>query len=150
MGDARPDISPDRLFVSSTRRKSRWIGSGKLGGEKSNTPRRQFEQDRGNEEEIERTDFLHQQRRSRPSGDPAQGSTYGDESKEPLALVGVKNIGHERPEDRDDKEIEDTYPYEERPAHPNLLRRRRHLHQEIEKDEVGDEKAIDNRDEAPA
>ena len=121
-----------------------------MSGEKWNATRGQFEQERGNEEKIERPDFLHQQRRRRPADDRAQRPAHADEGKEPLALVGVENVGHEGPEDRDDKKIEDTYPNEEGTADPDLLLRRRKLHQEIEENQVRDEEAVDDGDEAPA
>ena len=94
--------------------------------------------------------FFHQQRRRRPADDRAQRPAHADEGKESLALVGVENVGHEGPEDRDDKKIEDTDPDEEGTADPDLLVRRRKFHQEIEENQVRDEEAVDDGDEAPA
>src|ERR1043166_9822130 len=76
--------------------------------------------------------------------------SHPNECEKPLALVGVENIGHKGPEDRDHKKIEDTDPNEEGTADPDLRARRRKLHQEIEENQVRDEEPVNDGDETPA
>src|ERR1044072_2544086 len=117
--------------------------------EKGNETRGHFQQDYGNEEKMEWPDLLDQQGGCGPADDRAQRPSHPDECEQPLALVGVENIGHEGPEDRDHKKIEDTDPNEEGTADPDLRARRRKLHQEIEENQVRDEEPGNDREETP-
>src|SRR4029077_16103249 len=122
----------------------------KLRRKKSDAPSAYLEHDSRNKKQIECPDFPNQRRSNSRADNSAKCAAHADETEKPFPLVAVEDIGHERPEDRDDKKIEHAYPNVESAADPHILRSRERAHQQIKENEVCDEKAVGDRDETPA
>ena len=59
-----------------------------------------------------------------------------------------KNVGHELPENANDKKIEDADPDEKTACQPGLLPGWDRAHQNVKNDQIGDEESIGDRNES--
>src|SRR5205823_7766869 len=76
------------------------------------------EQQPGDDQHVPRAERADEPDGERRAGERARRAAGGDEAEEALALLARVEIGHERPEDRYRKEIEDADPDEEAARHP--------------------------------
>src|SRR5204863_9354179 len=93
---------------------------------------RELQQNGGPEQQINRLDEARERRgESRPE-DAAEGRARRDKAEQPLRLLRVEDIDHERPENRDHEKIEDRSPDEKYAADPDRLLRARAAEQQEE------------------
>src|SRR3954465_9654225 len=144
MGDARPDRSADRFFARSF---NLFVSVGEIIWKEANKAASNGKDDCRDNEQIGRPNVSNLTSRDKRPENAPKRSTDGDESKEALALFDREQIGHEGPEDRGVKQIEDADPDIEGTANPDLLFRGSRPHQEEEEDQIENEKAVGERDE---
>src|SRR5581483_10338463 len=82
--------------------------------------------------------------------DAAERRARGDEAEQALSLLGVEEVDHQRPENRDDEEIENRRPHEKDAAYPDRLLGARASEKQEEENEIRHEKSIRDGDEAIA
>ena len=108
---------------------------------------RELEQRRRHDDEMHHADEFRKADGYRRAGERAGAAAGGDEAVKALALLRGVEVRHERPEHRHGEQIEDADPDEEHPC--DELAVDAEFEEQPEDGQIGDEKVVDERDEAP-
>src|SRR6478736_8427652 len=111
------------------------------------TEGRYLKQNGGADKQKSRLHQLSQRSRHARPYDRTESCAGRDESEQPLALLGVEDIDHYRPEDRDDEKVEHRDPDKEESTDPYHLLRRGPVQRRAEHQDGGSEETVGKRDE---
>ncbi len=145
-GDAGKDAAADRRFVARGRGRPA-MQRRREARQSADAEHRDFEQDRGAEQQKNRRDVAREARGNARSDDRADRSPGGNQAEQPLALLGAEQVDVQLPEHRNDEQIVDRDPDEKDAPDPHRVLRipmkKCGEHQDIEGEEM-----VGDRDEA--
>src|SRR5260221_9462207 len=101
-----------------------------------------FEEDGGRDQQIDRAERRRQPDRDDRTEQGSSGAAGGNEPEQSLALLGSKQIGHERPEHRHREQVEHADPDKKYPCDDHLFYVENQQHPE--QNQVGDEEMVDD------